>query len=574
MAGDGGGDYFSDLTTAPIFDDAVYCSEALDLAEGQNENTLDEQTAMSAREAGIEGPHRYLFLEADDISKAMSTLTVDSVSERRSSMSIYSRETQSTGVTSYLSRTSKDNPFFDSTSPALRSPASYRGLSAVDCSETTVERFRPDLGHKHSSSNTLPANSFLAMASPTPKPTPQKRKSGLFSMFRRDTSACPSRSHRGSHGKPSSPTLDCGHSLSKYAIRVHVQEALENTEPVAPTCCGKPLPRSVLEMVLSKEETDLVAADSFQRPVYNTQRDSGYSEQAMSCVDLPIRPKARSPPAQSFVTAPVTPCRDFAREDEETLNRALASEAFATLKNQQRAQFLRVSQFESNQRKALAAYHQWSLRKLASRFETTRANKPKQHALELERLDETQIVAEHDLRKSHDQETQNVATALKYMEAYCSGASPTCPDTPQKAVTDDDRKKLARQRMLQEKLPQKHDSAINVLRARQEKDAKLKVQKQQRELQQLAADYERDTKAEELRFAKDMVRLDSIIETRRKRLATRWDLKFEVWGRDWETQHKTTLHGRLPQEEWPQAHDHRGSIEPSSSLALYIQVTA
>ena len=191
-------------------------------------------------------------------------------------------------------------------------------------------------------------------------------------------SACPSRSHRGSHGKPSSPTLDCGNSLSKHAIRVHVQEALENKDTVAPSCCGKPLPRPVLEMVLTKEETDLVAMDSFPRPVYNTQRDSGYSEQAMSCIDLPVRPKARSPPAQSSLTAPATPCQDLAREDEETLNLALANEAFATLKNQQRSQLLRVSQFESNQRKAIAAYHQWSLKRLASRFEITKANKPKQ----------------------------------------------------------------------------------------------------------------------------------------------------------------------------------------------------
>ena len=195
-----------------------------------------------------------------------------------------------------------------------------------------------------------------------------------------------------------------------------------------------------------------------------------------------------------------------------------------------------------------------------------------QHTLELERLDESQIVAEHDLRKYHEQETQNVATALKYMEAYCSGASPSCPDNLQKVITEDDRKKLARQRMLQGKLPQKHESAINVLRARQEKDAKLKLQKQQRELLQVAADYEQDIRTEDLRFAKDMARLDSLIESRRKRVSARWDIEYGIWRRKWETQHKTTLQGWLPQEEWPQAYDFQESIEHSSSLALYTQV--
>lgn len=191
-----------------------------------------------------------------------------------------------------------------------------------------------------------------------------------------------------------------------------------------------------------------------------------------------------------------------------------------------------------------------------------------QHGLALERLDEFQIVAEHDLRKAHAQEIQNVATALKYMEAYCSGANPD----PAHKVTEEDRKKLERQRMMQTKLPAKHESAINVLRAKQERDTKIKLQKQQTELQQLDAEYEKEKRAEELQYVKDSSRLDALIQSRRRRAIHRWDLKFEIWRRDWENQHGTTLNGRLPHEDWPETTDMEAPITCSSSLALYTQV--
>lgn len=194
-----------------------------------------------------------------------------------------------------------------------------------------------------------------------------------------------------------------------------------------------------------------------------------------------------------------------------------------------------------------------------------------QHALELERLDEYQLVAEHDMRKAQAQETQNVATALKYMEAYCSGTKPANPELAH-VVTDEDRKKLARQRTTQKKLPAKHESAINVLRAKQERDLKVKLQKQQTELQQLDAEFEKEKRAEELQYVKDSSRLDAVIQARRRRLMQRWELRFEIWRKDWENQHGRTLAGRLPHEEWPENRDLEAPSNASSLLALYTQV--
>lgn len=398
---DGGSDYLADLTTAPIFDDAVYLSEALNLSESQNEDDLDTQLALSARESGIEDPYRFLCPDAHDISTAVSTMTISS--EHRSSMSIHSRETQSTGATSHPSRTSKDNPYMEGPLTLRTPPLTRVSLSSDDYYDAMMSRLRPNARHRTSSSTVSGANSIFSNSSSFLQPTPRKQKRasglGLFSMFRKDSrcvetqftwypplitrcSTCPSRSHHGHHAKPLTPKLECGHSLSKYAIRVHIEEALDSKEHVAPNCCGKPLPRSVLEIVLTKEEVDIVAPSGQQSPTPSSLRDSGYSEDGVLSLDLPHALDARSHPTGSFVTTPDTPSREVTREDEERLNQALANEAFKTLNVQQKELFQRVSLFESNQRKALSAYHQWSLKRLTSQFETNKAEKTKQVGLQ------------------------------------------------------------------------------------------------------------------------------------------------------------------------------------------------
>ena len=102
--------------------------------------------------------------------------------------------------------------------------------------------------------------------------------------------------------------------------------------------------------------------------------------------------------------------------------------------------------------------------------DTCQMTKPLQHNEDLERLEERQLLAEHDLLKAQSQETQNVATALKYIEAYCLGTRND--EERAHTVSEEDFKKLDRQRMIQQDLPRKHASAINVLRARQELDTK------------------------------------------------------------------------------------------------------
>jgi hypothetical protein len=196
-----------------------------------------------------------------------------------------------------------------------------------------------------------------------------------------------------------------------------------------------------------------------------------------------------------------------------------------------------------------------------------------QHLKDLDRQEERQLQAEHDLLKAQAQETQNVATALKYIKAYCLGTKNDQEHAH--TVTEEDFKKLDRQRLLQRDLPRKNASAINVLRARQELDTERKLEAQQMELEQMDVDYGKENLTQEEVYKKELEKLEIMIETRRKRLLARWDLKFEMWRRDWEEQHNTTLHAKLEHEDWPaRKAEHTINIADTSSLAPYVRSAA
>ena len=71
--------------------------------------------------------------------------------------------------------------------------------------------------------------------------------------------------------------------------------------------------------------------------------------------------------------------------------------------------------------------------------------------------------------------------------------------------------------------------------------------------------------AEEWQHAQESERLTALIEARRKRLQQRWDLKYEMWRKDWEDQNST----QFDNVEWPLKVQYGGAIcgIPESSEA-------
>lgn len=345
-----------------------------------------------------------------------------------------------------------------------------------------------------------------------------------------------------------------------------------------PSCCGIALPRATLESVLTQEKTDRIMEGIVQSPEPSSLRDSGYSENGMSSIDLPRPALTKSLPTSLELAPNILPrCMSLQLPSDYS---SPADEAIKSFRAQQKEQLERVAAFENGQREALLVHHQRSLKRLVTKHESNKDERKEhvsevtprnvtqfayatQHVLELEDLEDSQITAEDSLRKAQDLETQNVATALKHMEAYCLSSNPD-PGFAH-TVTQDDFKKLDRQRLFQQSLPRKHESAINVLRSRQERAMKFKMQKQEAELAELDAEFEKEKAAEEWQYAQESERLHAVIEARRKRLQQRWDLKYEMWRKDWERQHGI----QFETVDWPLKTQYGGPIcgIPESSEA-------
>lgn len=170
--------------------------------------------------------------------------------------------------------------------------------------------------------------------------------------------------------------MECGHSLSTLAIRVHVQESLQRGAQEVPQCCGIALPRSVLETALTKADTDLAMNSASQSPDTASLSGSGDCDDGASPVKLPL-PVEQEPLGQAISMAQSIPSRQ-PRYEAINIDNALAQEAFKSFKAQQREQFERVSTFELHQRKALSAHHQCTLKLLAAQHEASKNEKMEQ----------------------------------------------------------------------------------------------------------------------------------------------------------------------------------------------------
>jgi hypothetical protein len=124
----------------------------------------------------------------------------------------------------------------------------------------------------------------------------------------------------------------------------------------------------VLESVLTKEETDLVAQGASKAP------DTPFRDLRLCEAGLSIDPPRSSNNTPLPDKPPTLPMISIKRSRHEviSIDSALANEAFKSFRTQQREQFERVSAFECSQRKALSAHHQWTMTRLKAQHKTNR----------------------------------------------------------------------------------------------------------------------------------------------------------------------------------------------------------
>ena len=175
------------LGTATIFDDAVYCSEALRLSVNQTENDIDADLVLLAQEHGIEDPYRYL-CRPQDITRALSTATLDD-SDNRSSLSVHSQETQSTSFTSAPSRTSRDQVCSSDRPPAQRNPPKQPRIARTAAQSGSANDAPAVNDSARPSVSTASSSKSVASISSSKADTVWRRKraSSLFGLFRKDS---------------------------------------------------------------------------------------------------------------------------------------------------------------------------------------------------------------------------------------------------------------------------------------------------------------------------------------------------------------------------------------------------
>ncbi|PVI00174.1 hypothetical protein DM02DRAFT_400107 [Periconia macrospinosa] len=356
MAGSGG-DSFVDPTANPIFifDDAVYFTEALLLSPTENEDHLDAQLAMAAELSEIEQPYKILaldpepkpatkpapeaFLETEVPASLAATSALSLQSEQRSSASIRSQETQSTGYTSQPSRrTSHDHATSDLSHAKHKSPSLFRASLSLDRSSYLAEPLlRANHMPKKSMSSVFGGYSVMSSSSSMRERTSRKSKraSALFQRFKRTSSVITSKPYR------------------------------------------EPRSGEEVDMVILGRRKD----HAFPSPDLESLRDSGYSEDGESSLDLPrgldIKVSMAENPVETFLDSPgfddsSSPPKEIS-EDEKLIDiDPMKCDDFRNLRNEQREQYQRISLFEANQWKALAVHQHCTLKGIEAQFKTDR----------------------------------------------------------------------------------------------------------------------------------------------------------------------------------------------------------
>ena len=126
----------------------------------------------------------------------------------------------------------------------------------------------------------------------------------------------------------------------------------------------------MLDIVVTKEETDIVEKDKLSAPGTPTFRDSAYCESGTPTSELPNLSKGDVVADDSQAPANIPSKRT--RHAPINIEAALATEAFKSFKTEQTEQFENVSTFECNQRKALEVHHQTTLKQLKVQHDVMR----------------------------------------------------------------------------------------------------------------------------------------------------------------------------------------------------------
>lgn len=213
---------------------------------------------------------------------------------------------------------------------------------------------------------------------------------------------------------------------------------------------------------------------------------------------------------------------------------------------EQRDRFLAWAQ---KQRKDLQIEHDQLREEMRRIHEAALEDLIEHHASAISNAEDKQVKAEADLRATQSQERLSNATALKHMQAYCSGTY-SSGQPHNRIITDQDRSELDKTEHIRDNMPAKHGSQINVLRGEQGRRMRLRVQRQDREVQELQRSQRKEELELERKCTAGAARLEESVTSKQRKIRWRWELQNAILAKKIEAATGLELDGwRLPTAE-------------------------
>lgn len=528
-------------STGPAVHDLSYLLDVLNIGDGETEEQLDERLRQEAQELGIElNPHP----KADNRLSAFQTGPLDF--HRRPS--IGSRASVSTGLTSTYSDFSRDHSSAGS--------ASFRRQSRTSLSFRDYDAFLAR-GVPHGrnsisfSPRTTPDPSVFSLPLSEPPTSPDAVESPPKKHFKRLRGLSMLRLHRiasvsaiaddagcphcpvdaASSGRATRATasqlhrLPCGHRLCTDALRQTIKTATASPRGAVPSCCGTPIPGSLVEHVMTTDEQHelLAKLEEWDEAASLAPRDS----MCMPSESVATLTAAQSATDQrpSFSTA--TTATQSSQHD--LLTRVLTHPTYLTLLQAQRSQAARFQSWAHTRRSAVLASHTAPRAALNAHHQQARELLFETHAAALCDAEDKQVSAEAALLDVQARERRDAATALRHIEAFCAGALATTGEPHGRPVTEQDLATLAAaRREAEEVVPRRQKAAVEVLRGEQAR----RLRRRQERQEGVERELERSQRRAELEFERkckrEVAEVEQVVEEKARRLRWRWEVQVAV----------------------------------------------
>ncbi|KAK5117436.1 hypothetical protein LTR85_008821 [Meristemomyces frigidus] len=541
--------------------DVSYLQDVLRLPAGRTEEQMDAELRDEARLLGVD-----MDALAQHEPRAQPRSAFSSGVPRRSQESVTSKASQSTGLASNFSDTSREQ-----TRPASRAWAraslSFRDYDAF------LARGVPNGRHSMSfSPPSTPSQSILSLPLSSPESSPRKhfrriRGLSMLRLNRGDSSnalneTCPHCPQDTPSQRRAVHKLPCGHKLCTQALRNTIKAATGSSRGAVPSCCGIPIPGKLVEQVMTQAEQGALLEKLEQWDEAASITPSATSERRISVASHGFSALSQASRRESDEPKVGTVDSNL----QHGLDGVMERSDYKALRWDQAEQRDRFLSWVQESRANLEAHHEQLPQVLKARHEAAIDEMLETHNAAMSEAEDKQVKAEADMRQAQSKEKRDNATALKHMEAYCAGTYRT-GEPHNRTITEQDLAELEKTRRTRDQMDAKHESAINVLRGEQSRRMKSRSLRQDREVLELRKAQSKEELELERACEQELHQMDDNAAEKKRNIRLRWQIQDAMVVKKFECESGVMVRGQVPSMEWQPSHlvdTAAGSSDPKS----------